>query len=134
MKQIVALFLVLCLLSLQLYSQNPYPKNIPAALTSQGFYISMGTNPPGTFDYYPVNSIKLLPNPFNETAHLLITLPQSEFTLSIFDYSGKKLSEESTRSGEFLINGKNLPAGIYFYRLKSSDGKVNYTGKFEIQR
>ncbi|HYV95734.1 MAG TPA: T9SS type A sorting domain-containing protein [Chitinophagales bacterium] len=134
MKKISILIFISAFLSLQLLAQKPYPHPLDPTLTHTGFNINMGTNPPGTFDFYPDKDIKLLPNPFNETAHLLINLPQKEFTLTVFDYSGKKMQTSSTKDGTFIIDGKNLPEGNYLYLLLSKDGKVKYTGKFEISR
>ena len=134
MKKTSILALLFFHFACRLYAQNPNPQQLAPSLTPFSFNISMGTNPPGTFDFYPEGSIKLLPNPFTESAHLLINLPQKEFTLSIFDYSGKKLQDLSTKDGTFIIDGKNLQEGNYLYRLLSKDGKVKYTGKFEIVR
>jgi hypothetical protein len=134
MRKIFTLIFIATLFSFQALAQKPYPLPLDAILTPTGFNINMSTNPPGTFDFYPDKDIQLLPNPFNETGHLLINLPQKEFILTIFDYSGKKVQTSLTRNGTFAIDGKSFSEGTYLYLLLSKDGKVKYTGKFEISR
>jgi len=72
------------------------------------------------------------PNPFNPTTTIRYFLPKREkVTLEIFNLLGQQvraLSEQEQMAGEHTAvwdgkdgNGKILPSGIYFYRLKGED-------------
>jgi hypothetical protein len=68
------------------------------------------------------------PNPFNPSTVISYRLPvTSNVTLKVYDILGNEvvtLVNEEKRTGEYevefnnhLVKGRNLPSGIYFYRL-----------------
>ncbi|MFZ1291022.1 MAG: T9SS type A sorting domain-containing protein [Melioribacteraceae bacterium] len=68
------------------------------------------------------------PNPFNSSTVISYQVPiQSKVELGIYDIIGNKISEpvnEYKSAGTYKIefNANNLASGIYFYRLKTSNG------------
>lgn len=69
------------------------------------------------------------PNPFNESAILRFSNPDSKkYTLFIMDLSGKICRiEENINTSQYIIERKNLMPGIYFLELRGSSvirGKV----------
>jgi len=77
------------------------------------------------------------PNPFNPTTTIRYVLPQpAQVELKVFSMLGQEVAtlELSTKTpGEHLtlwdgkdFNGKDIPGGVYFYRLKATslDGKT----------
>lgn len=66
------------------------------------------------------------PNPFNPTTKIKFTLPSSGITkLDIYNIQGRlieTLVNEPLNEGiyEFSFDAKNLPSGIYFYRLTTN--------------
>ena len=68
------------------------------------------------------------PNPFNPVTNINFCIPTSKkVTLTIFNVLGqeitKLLSEESLSRGNYSIQFRtsNLPSGVYFYRLETSE-------------
>ena len=67
------------------------------------------------------------PNPFNPTTNIGFRISDLGFVvLKVFDALGNevvKLVDEEKLAGEYEIefNASNLPSGIYFYRLETSD-------------
>ncbi len=65
------------------------------------------------------------PNPFNSTSRISYSLREPGLTrLTIYDIMGREvqtLIDQQQASGQYqlVIDGKNLPAGLYFYRLQS---------------
>jgi len=65
------------------------------------------------------------PNPFNPTTTLQYQIPELRFvTLKIYDVLGNEIEtlineEKQADSYEINWNAKNLPSGVYFYRLQA---------------
>ena len=70
---------------------------------------------------------KNYPNPFNPTTTVNYTLKSATHVkITVYDRLGREvvvLVDESQSEGEYNIefNGSNLPSGIYFYRIKTSE-------------
>ncbi len=88
--------------------------------------------------YYP-NEFALYqnyPNPFNPTTNIRFTIPnQGTVTIKIFDILGRELRillNEEMNAGQHNItfNAKDLPSGIYFYRI--SAGNYSATKKMVL--
>ena len=67
------------------------------------------------------------PNPFKERTTIKYCVPDKmKLRLEVFDSDGNKvktLVEEIKEAGTYKveIDGRNLPDGIYFYRLNAGD-------------
>ena len=76
------------------------------------------------------------PNPFNPTTNIEFSLPENSFVkLKVFDITGKEVAElvnENLTPGSFRyeFNAKNLPSGLYFYKLETE--KFSETKKMII--
>ncbi|MBC8485623.1 MAG: T9SS type A sorting domain-containing protein [Bacteroidetes bacterium] len=86
----------------------------------------------------PKFNIQCYPNPFLKKTAIKYTLDkQSLVLLEIFDIKGQKITSlvnEKQYAGKYQIefDASELPAGIYFYSLKTSQGKQ--TGKMVLMR
>ncbi len=73
------------------------------------------------------------PNPFNPTTNIEFRIAESGFvTLKVFDVLGREvvaLVNEVKRSGryEVVFDGRNLPSGVYFYRLTATPHSGGHT-------
>ena len=67
------------------------------------------------------------PNPFNERTTIKYCVPDKmKIRLEVFDSDGNKINtlvDEIKEAGTYKveINGRDLPEGIYFYRLQAGD-------------
>jgi len=67
------------------------------------------------------------PNPFNPTTTINFTIPKTSFvTLKVYDLLGKEIAtlvNEEKHAGSYNIefNGKDLPSGIYLYRIYAGE-------------
>ncbi|MCH8317836.1 MAG: T9SS type A sorting domain-containing protein, partial [Bacteroidetes bacterium] len=79
-------------------------------------------------------SINVYPNPFNTTTTFEIKgMDKSKpLTFELYNIIGKKVKEMSHIKGnKFVINRKNLPDGIYIYKIHSGDGMIG-AGKLVV--
>jgi hypothetical protein len=71
-------------------------------------------------------SLSAFPNPFNPTTTVSYSLPQREqVSLTLYDVTGRQvlqLRNEVQEAGVYreAVDGRNLPAGIYFARLQTT--------------
>ncbi|MCB0725157.1 MAG: T9SS type A sorting domain-containing protein [Ignavibacteriae bacterium] len=67
------------------------------------------------------------PNPFNPSTRIRFTIPTAGYTsLKIYDSMGREIAtliSGNLKSGNFNLefNGENLPSGVYYYKLISSN-------------
>lgn len=70
---------------------------------------------------------KNYPNPFNPTTTINYTIKNATHVkITVYDRLGREvvvLADDNQSEGEYNIefNGSNLPSGIYFYRIKTSE-------------
>lgn len=75
------------------------------------------------------------PNPFNSQTIIRLSVPQKDFVeLSVFDILGHKVNtllKDFTDAGTYQLRwngrdeeGRELPSGLYFYRLKSKNTTI----------
>lgn len=53
--------------------------------------------------------------------------------ITVFDMTGRQLSEQEIRNGMLIMNTSSFPAGMYFYRVSDNSGNVLDRGKFIVQ-
>lgn len=79
----------------------------------------------GTAESFKLN--QNYPNPFNPSTQIRFSIPASGFVnLSVFDFSGRKVSElvnDTKPSGEYVVdfNASGFSSGVYFYRLTAGN-------------
>ncbi|HMQ78212.1 MAG TPA: T9SS type A sorting domain-containing protein [Ignavibacteria bacterium] len=84
--------------------------------------VNINTGVPGNFSLE-----QNYPNPFNPQTRIKFSITGSTFAeLKIFDILGrevKTLVNENLRAGEYEVtfSAVNLPSGVYFYRLKTTE-------------
>lgn len=94
-------------------------------------------NPSGVFDMAENLDFEVFPNPIIGSQSLNLKLDHvdySNLTLEIFDQNGRqvKANWHRTASNCLQVNLAEMPGGIYFLRL--TNGSVNLTDRFIIQR
>lgn len=79
--------------------------------------------------------LKTYPNP----AQSYITFDlqnnnQKGLTLVVYNFLGKKMSENQNVSEKTTLTLTDFTRGIYIYHLTNQGGKVVFTGKFQVSR
>lgn len=77
--------------------------------------------------------VDVFPNPYSSaTTFTINTASPENSTLTIYDLTGNAIIHKSFGNEGKIIVNKELPAGIYFYRISNSRGEV-YSGKLVSQ-
>jgi hypothetical protein len=80
------------------------------------------------------------PNPFNPTTKIKYTLPKSEkVKIEVFNLVGQKITtlinkQMPAGSHEVEFTAKNLPSGVYFYRIEAGDPSTGSGHRFQEVR
>lgn len=75
--------------------------------------------------------VQFYPNPFDQNATLLYNNPTADnYSLHIYDLTGKKVQTYQDKTGRILINRNGLSVGMYLYRL---EGKNIAAGKMVVR-
>jgi hypothetical protein len=78
--------------------------------------------------------VTAFPNPFDYSTTIKVEGNEyNELELSVFDITGRLMTEKQTSSGnQVQLSRGDLQTGVYFYKLKG-DGKLLNTGKLLVQ-
>jgi hypothetical protein len=78
--------------------------------------------------------VKVVPNPFSETATITIhgSTPGELLTMEVFDMLSRQVAEIALYNGETKFSRGQIPAGIYFYRISGVSG-IRSSGKLMIE-
>lgn len=79
--------------------------------------------------------VKLYPNP--ATSYITFDLQkgyQKGLTLTIFNFLGKKVSENHNISEKTTISLSDFNRGMYIYYLNDQSGKLIDSGKFQVSK
>lgn len=84
------------------------------------------TPPTGLNSLKESNSVNVFPNPF--TNSLKIQSNSSIQDVYLYNFVGKQVLQHHTGKKEISLSTQTLPAGVYFYRIISTENKIT-TGK-----
>ena len=80
--------------------------------------------------------VQFYPNP--ATSYIIFDLPYSAFdknyTLQIYNFIGKKITDTKITSSKTNINLENFYRGLYVYQLRNKAGQIIESGKFQVSR
>ena len=80
-----------------------------------------------------LEGIRVFPNPMQTEAVFQFPTDVSDATLSLYDVLGQPLrSVEQKGNSELILAKENLSTGIYFYKIKTQDGRFA-TGRLVIE-
>ena len=79
-------------------------------------------------------TVSLAPQPVRSTMTVTVSNGQANSSFQLFNLQGNKVRSVAIgANGSIRIERKNLPAGLYVYRLTSAAGEVLATGKVLVQ-
>jgi hypothetical protein len=83
--------------------------------------------------FLPGVAVKVYPNPFVDYAIFEIEgLQANQLYFNVFDLSGKLVRSEQFSSSKFEFYRKNLPSGMYVYKIETK-GQLVSTGKIIVK-
>ncbi len=83
----------------------------------------------------PQAQVRVYPNPAQ--SYITIDLQnnyQKGLTIAVYSFLGKKMYESQNVSEKTTLTLNDYNRGIYVYHVIGSDGKVLFTGKFQVSR
>ena len=83
----------------------------------------------------PQTQVRAYPNPAQ--SYITIDLQsnyQKGLTIAVYSFLGKKMYESQATSEKTTLTLNDYTRGIYVYHVTGSDGKVLFTGKFQVSR
>ncbi len=102
------------------------------SLPNTSFCGSVPSIPTGSLSPFSKNlySVKIYPNPFNQSAHLEFPYETgNSYSLLVYNIYGQVVySNDQITGGNFILERKNIPNGVYVYQL-SLAGKIIGQGK-----
>ncbi|MGO4773872.1 leucine-rich repeat domain-containing protein [Flavobacterium sp. W22_SRS_FK3] len=94
-----------------------------AAAVWQDFYSITGSNTLGTIDFEAKNDVSLYPNPVDSELFMQLNTADKA-TIQLIDTTGKVLIQKTVTASENSIDTSNLATGLYFVKVKSSEGII----------
>ncbi len=79
--------------------------------------------------------VQFYPNP--ATSYIIFDLSavsDKNYTLQIYNFIGKKISETKITTSRTSISLENFYRGLYVYQLRNKAGQIIESGKFQVSR
>jgi hypothetical protein len=78
--------------------------------------------------------IKFYPNPATTIINFEFTKsnPDATYTLQVFNFIGKKVSEVAISNNKASVNLDNFFRGVYIFQLRDKTGRIIESGKFQV--
>ena len=73
-----------------------------------------------------------MPNPFHGSTTIQVSNHIGEISFMIYDIYGREIRIRKSFSDSFVFDSKNLPTGLYFYRIEGERGVIK-SGKLLIE-
>ncbi|MCC7331702.1 MAG: T9SS type A sorting domain-containing protein [Flavobacteriales bacterium] len=81
-----------------------------------------------------INESKLVAYPNPVQNQFTIETAVSNFTVDLYDITGKNINQYSAKDGKLTINTTNLNNGVYFYSILNAENQVVESNKFIISK
>ena len=79
--------------------------------------------------------VRFYPNPATSLINFdFAKTPEKGYTLQLFSFLGKKMSEVNHLSQHTRINLSDFSRGVYIYQLFDRTGKLVESGKFQVSK
>jgi hypothetical protein len=79
----------------------------------------------GSVDNYPINRIRIVPNPFSTQTILYTDIPLNDGMLTVQNFFGQTVAQIKSINGqEIAFTRDNLPGGLYFLQLTEGNKTI----------
>jgi hypothetical protein len=78
--------------------------------------------------------VRFYPNPASTVINFEFTKsnPEATYTLQVFNFIGKKVSEIVVSNNKTTVNLDNYFRGVYIFQLRDKTGRIVESGKFQV--
>jgi len=78
--------------------------------------------------------VRFYPNPASTVINFEFTKsnPETTYTLQVFNFIGKKVSEIVVSNNKTTVNLDNYFRGVYIFQLRDKTGRIVESGKFQV--
>ncbi len=80
--------------------------------------------------------VKFFPNPATTVINFEFkkTNPESVYTLQVYNFIGKKVSEIVVSNNRITVPLDNYFRGVYVFQLRDKTGRIVESGKFQVAK
>lgn len=80
--------------------------------------------------------VKFFPNPATSIINFEFTKtnPESVYTLQVYNFIGKKVTEVVVANNKTSITLDNYFRGVYIFQLRDKTGRIIESGKFQVAK
>lgn len=79
-----------------------------------------------------IKFVQCYPNPATTNINIDLTAIEKGYTLTIFNFIGKKVEDIKLANNHNNVNLENYFRGIYIYQLRNKQGLLIESGKFQV--
>jgi len=90
------------------------------------------TSPEGVQDIYQSNGVRVFPNPFRNSANVMLN-GSGEHYLELLDVTGKTMQSIEFTGNTYTLSAEGLAKGLYFIRVLDSERNVIGVRKIGVQ-
>ena len=82
-----------------------------------------------------VKNIRFFPNPASTTINFEFNSPvEKGFSLQIFSFLGRQVLTVPVTGSRISVNVSDLMKGVYIFQVRSANGRILATNKFQVSR
>ena len=80
--------------------------------------------------------VRFYPNPATTVINFEFkkTNPEAVYTLQVYNFIGKKVSEIVVANNKTSVNLDNYFRGVYIFQLRDKTGRIIESGKFQVAK
>ncbi len=79
-----------------------------------------------------VKIVRFFPNPASSVINFEFTSTDKYYTLQIYNFLGKKMSDEQINNNKLTYNLDNYYRGLYIFQVRDKGGNIVESGKFQV--
>jgi hypothetical protein len=79
-----------------------------------------------------IKIVRFFPNPASSVINFEFNSTDKSYTLQIYNFLGKKMSEEQINNNKLTYNLDNYYRGLYIFQVRNKGGNIIESGKFQV--
>ena len=79
-----------------------------------------------------IKIVRFFPNPASSVVNFEFNGTDNSYTLQIYNFLGKKMSDEQINNNKLTYNLDNYYRGLYIFQVRDKGGNILESGKFQV--